>query len=552
MAALQQFQLYIKGPDLYNKTDSGLNYGQFVDSLLSETGPATAASFERTEYNNLELSYNVTIDTLEYPTLKDYAKKLKNIFTETLSDNSVKAEILKIGGENARDVIYFTLDYKYKLKDLENDLEQAKKEYDREKELIAKYNAAVEKGDLVEAERIKNRIQKKQKVEVTPVSSAAETELEKKAIGKEEEKKEETLPAPPVVQPQQPQVVQPVIVTPTEKTTVTATTDKSKERSLIESVSSIVFDKKILQYEKTASERLSSTTEARPEKSATVSAVSTKEGLLSQSTILKESQSIEKLLMGAIPAIADTAVKSIVPSEVSKIVSSIFSSNASENVSSILGKDVTDTIKNQITEAGTIISSISDTIKLMQNSVSSVSSTLQDATIKIGSAFNTVAKESSAVVGLATSTTDTFTNKLNEVAVKSERNTTDNTILADIQRKVVGLETESPLKTGVSELTTNIGDSIKNLVTSITDIGKTNNTQVGPSTSVSLANPTSTSITNKEESATSNLGTQLNQNFVGGQSAFPSVVSLSQSTIDNLASAIIKNMSITPFLNSGR
>lgn len=552
MAALQQFQLYIKGNGLYSITDSGLYYNELIESFFSPSGRAEASSFKERAYNDLELSYDVTIDTLEYPTLNDYAKKIEEGLNASVKDKKITYEIFKTGGTNPRDVIYFTLDYKYKMEDLERDIKKAQTKYAKEQSLISEYNKAIDKGDVKKAAELKAKLEEAQKLEVTPVTSAAETELEKKAIGTEETAEVTAPPATPPAQVQQAPAVQPVIVTPTEKNTVVSTKEKSKEKSLIESVSSSVFDKKILEYEKSSSERVLASKGSSPEKQPKVSILPEKGGILSESTILKEVQSIERLLTEGVPGIATAAVKSIVPTEVSKIMTTVLSGETSKDATSFIGKEVTDTIKNQVTQAGSIISSISDTVKLMQNSISSVSSTLQDATLKIDSAFNSVAKESSSIVGLATSTIDGITNKLSDVAVRSEKSSSDSTILADIQKKIVGLETVSPLKTELGAMTTNIGNALKSIVTNITEGGKTSTTQVSSPSSVSLTNPTNTSTVNQGETSTANLGSQTNQSFIGGQNAFPSVVSLSQSTIDNLASAIIKNMSITPFLNSGR
>ena len=163
-----------------------------------------------------------------------------------------------------------------------------------------------------------------------------------------------------------------------------------------------------------------------------------------------------------------------------------------------------------------------------------------------------MAKESSNVVGIATSASNSTSNILNEATVKSEKNTTDRSMISDMERKVIGIETASPIVEELGTLITNIGGVLKNLVTNISEISKTNNTKVAPSSSVTLMNPNNTPTVNNEESSTANMGSQMNQNVFGGTPTFPSVVSLSQSTIDNLASAIIKNMTIAPFLNSGR
>ena len=577
MAALKEFQLYIEGVGLYTITDSRLYYDEVIEKMFTSDGRAPVSSFNRTAYSDSEISYDVTVDTLLYPKLEEYAEKIQQGLNSAINDKKISYEILKTKGTNPRDLVYFTIDYKYKFEDLEKDLQKAKEEYSNEQLLIEQYNKAVNDGDAKEIERLRQQIEAAQKVEVTPVSSASESELEKKAIGKEEEKKQEGSQQQATIQPPLAPPSKPIIVTPTEKTTVSNTKESSKEKTIIESISSSVFDKKILEYEKASTDRMLATKESKSEKSPVVSTTPATSGILSQSTILKEAQTVERIFSETLPAIIDTSVKTIVPIEISKVLSTVISKDASNIATSILGKEVTDTVKNQISEAGTILSSISETVKLMQDSISSVASTLEDTMVtiesafttvakessnvvgiatsasnKIESAFTTVAKESSNVVGIATSASNSTSNILNEATVKSEKNTTDRSMISDMERKVIGIETASPIVEELGTLITNIGGVLKNLVTNISEISKTNNTKVAPSSSVTLMNPNNTPTVNNEESSTANMGSQMNQNVFGGTPTFPSVVSLSQSTIDNLASAIIKNMTIAPFLNSGR
>ena len=520
--------------------------------MFTSDGRAPVSSFNRTAYSDSEISYDVTVDTLLYPKLEEYAEKIQQGLNSAINDKKISYEILKTKGTNPRDLVYFTIDYKYKFEDLEKDLQKAKEKYSNEQLLIEQYNKAVKGGDAKEIERLRQQIEAAQKVEVTPVSSASESELEKKAIGKEEEKKQEGSQQQATIQPPLAPPSKPIIVTPTEKTTVSNTKESSKEKTIIESISSSVFDKKILEYEKASTDRMLATKESKSEKSPVVSTTPATSGILSQSTILKEAQTVERIFSETLPAIIDTSVKTIVPIEISKVLSTVISKDASNIATSILGKEVTDTVKNQISEAGTILSSISETVKLMQDSISSVASTLEDTMVTIESAFTTVAKESSNVVGIATSASNSTSNILNEATVKSEKNTTDRSMISDMERKVIGIETASPIVEELGTLITNIGGVLKNLVTNISEISKTNNTKVAPSSSVTLMNPNNTPTVNNEESSTANMGSQMNQNVFGGTPTFPSVVSLSQSTIDNLASAIIKNMTIAPFLNSGR
>ena len=554
MAALQQFQLYIDGKDMIGPMRTGgPYYDEFVEKLFSTTGSAPASSFKKRAFGNTELSYDVTIDTLEYPNLEDYAKKLNDAFKNSINDRTIKYEIFKTNENPPRDVIYFTLDYKYKLGDFEKDLQKAKNEYAKEQDLIAQYNRAVDRGDQAEASRLKAEIDLLQKVEVTPITSASEVELANKAIESEERPAEEKAPVPQQAPAQKAPAVQPVIVTPSEKTTTASSKERSNERSIIESVSSSVFDKKILQYEKSSTERSLASTKEKTEKAAQVSTTPASGSILSESQILKDAQSIERILTERVPEVIGSTIKTIVPTELTNAVSTIFSSKTSDYASSLFGKEATDIINNKVNQEGSVISSISDTIKLLQGTINSTATNLENAALNIESSVSDVVKESTSFLGLVPSAvSDSISSKLSDVSVKSEKNSLDNTILADIQRKVMDLETAAPLKMEMNSLATNIGDSIKSMVTNIIGGDKTNKSQVSVATMAPATASTNTSTVNEGETTTANIGSQTNQSFQGGQMPFPSVVSLSQSTIDNLASAIIKNMTITPFLNSGR
>jgi len=485
--------------------------------------------------------------------LEDYAKKIDGAFKNSIDNRTIKYDIFKTKKEPIRDVIYFKLDYNYKLGDFEKDLEKAKSEYAKEQDLITKYNRAVDKKDQKEIDRLKAEIDRSQKVEITPITSASEVELANKAIESEERPAEEKSYTKQQAPVQNVQTTQPVIVTPSEKTTTSSFKEKSNERSIIESISSSVFDKKILQYEKSSTERSLASTKEKTEKAAPVSIATVSGGIITESQILKDVQSIERILSEKVPEAIGSTIKTIVPTELSNAFSTIFSSKTSDYASSLFGNESTDITNNKVNQSGSAISSISDTIKLLQGTINSTATNLENAALNVESSVSDVVKESTSFLGLVPSAvSDSISSKLSDVSVKSEKNSLDNTILSDIQRKVMDLETAVPLKMEMNSLATNIGDSIKSIVTNIIGGDKTNKSQVSMATMTPTAASTNTSTVNQGETTTANIGSQTNQSFQGGQVPFPSVVSLSQSTIDNLASAIIKNMSIAPFLNSGR
>lgn len=554
-AALQEFSLYIDGKDLKSIT-GGKYYDEIVSEITSPLGKASVSSFKPTEFTDNTISFDGTIDTVLYPTLNDYAERFDEALKGYIKDRKISYEVKK-SKKTGKDIIVFTLDYTYKMADLERETLQAKiekgKEYDLRdeyEEIISDYERAVKYGDLNEQERLlkrledlAKRIEELQTIELTPLTSSSEMDLQKKAI--ESEKGEEStnaqLSPPSVKEPQQ--AVPPVILPPSEKSTITKSKESSKDRALIESISSMTFDKKILGYEKSLVERASSS-----------SVLGGKETTTRLSAPLSGKETKEP----SSPTGGSASIQTLVPSDVSKIMSSVFSGEKLSSSESFLGKDESDTIKIQMARSGQILSSISDTVKMMQETIGSVSTFLKDGTDKISSSFNSIAKDSSSLVSMAAKASESSLKKETQGPLVYEKNTATTNILSEIERKVTEMDSSEPLKNGVASLAENIGKSIKTAVTNIVDGGKKTTIEApslpAPTAAVSpsMATSSTTSVVNKADSGDSNVGTQTNQTFFGGQPGMPTVVSLSQSTIDNLASAIIKNMTITPFLNSGR
>jgi hypothetical protein len=320
--------------------------------------------------------------------------------------------------------------------------------------------------------------------------------------------------------------------------------DLSKEKALIESISSMTFDTKILGYEKSLIERTSS--------SSVLGGKEPKE-TPSLPTISKEERGKKKASEAA------PSLQTVVPSDVSKIMSSAFSGERSATSESLLGKEVSDSIKNQISQSGLILSSISETVKMMKESIGAATSFIKEGTERITSSFNSISKDSALLIGLTSATSDSIVKKESQPSLISEKNTSTTNILSEIERKVAEIDSVDPLKMGVTSLAENIGNSIKTVVTNLVEGGKKTTIEAPKplvlsqaSTSTTPAPSSVTSVVNQGETGDSNVGSQTNQTFLGGQQGSPSVVSLSQSTIDNLASAIIKNMTLAPFLNSGR
>lgn len=561
MAALRQFQLYLTATGLRSITKTGLYYNELLNNILSPRGAAPASSFKMTEYDDNQLSYDVTIDTDRYPNLTDYAKNIYGSLEKALTDRSIKYEVFRTT-ENPRDVIYFTLEYKRKKEDFEKDLLAAKikatakekrdEEYNR---LLKEYTKAEKSGDQDAMKKAKDRLdalEGGQEIQVTPVSSAAESELEKKALAVEQPKPEEPKIESPKPAEQKQMVPPPVIVTPAEKTTVLGAENKTSEKTFIESVSSTVFDKKILEYEKSSIERERS--EASKESSSTTKAYEKTQqgGMVSESMLLKDSMLAKEIAPIVASQLQKSITQTIIPSDVSKIVSTIIASESMKAESTESGKQSAVSVANQTNQIKDVVSSIKDAVSIIQDTASTSSEILQEATTRSELAFNNASAEASKLVDVAAERTNATAEKLSESLVTTEKTSTYNQVLSDMERKVTSMELPQQMSKKVDDITTGITNALKNVVTNITQMNKTANVEAASTQKQSQSSPVASPTTIGKGETTTNLGTQTNQVLSGGQNVFPSVVSLSQSTIDNLASAIIKNMSISPFLNSGR
>lgn len=561
MASLRQFQLYLTATGLRSITKTGLYYNELLNNILSPRGAAPASSFKMTEYDDNQLSYDVTIDTDRYPNLTDYAKNIYGSLEKALTDRSIKYEVFRTT-ENPRDVIYFTLEYKRKKEDFEKDLLAAKikatakekrdEEYNR---LLKEYTKAEKSGDQDAMKKAKDRLdalEGGQEIQVTPVSSAAESELEKKALAVEQPKPEEPKIESPKPAEQKQMVPPPVIVTPAEKTTVLGAENKTSEKTFIESVSSTVFDKKILEYEKSSIERERS--EASKESSSTTKAYEKTQqgGMVSESMLLKDSMLAKEIAPIVASQLQKSITQTIIPSDVSKIVSTIIASESMKAESTESGKQSAVSVANQTNQIKDVVSSIKDAVSIIQDTASTSSEILQEATTRSELAFNNASAEASKLVDVAAERTNATAEKLSESLVTTEKTSTYNQVLSDMERKVTSMELPQQMSKKVDDITTGITNALKNVVTNITQMNKTANVEAASTQKQSQSSPVASPTTIGKGETTTNLGTQTNQVLSGGQNVFPSVVSLSQSTIDNLASAIIKNMSISPFLNSGR
>jgi hypothetical protein len=575
MEGLRNFLLLIEGSNLIGTSGIDLSYEQLFSQFLSEKGEgkfsglAPVSSFKLVESNNARISYEVAADVLRYPEPKDFAEKIKSAFNDVIKQRKANYTITKTSGENAIDIIKLSLESATKLSDLNSLVNQAKLKVGQQ--IIDLYRYALDTKNKELKDRIEQEYPEilRQNISITPTKSAAEEELKQKALqtDKEPEASPEKKPEKPTEPPKQQQTTinQPIIMSPGEKLTISKekesksekTVSREKEsksdKSIIESISNSVFDKRIMDYKDTL---IRSETE-RPSPIQSSPVVPTQpiynvgqskdKSLKQEVTKTKEGSSVSKVMesiLGPNVALLPIQIPQNVP-----IVPQV--SMTSENVSNLETR-VNQTKDRETIGSNDVISSVNNSVKQVQGSIGLLSNILREREKATENKVNNVIGESLSFLGLSPSNLTKSIEKLNQATVQSEKTTAQNSSLQSMTSKVVGIDVISPLKNEMTSIIENMGNSVKNAVTTAIMQDK----RITEERAVSVQPPTlkpstSTSIVNEGQKSETQLQAPNLQNFTVGGNA-PTVVSLSQSTIDNLASAIIKNMSISPFLNSGR
>jgi hypothetical protein len=599
MEGLRKFLLEIKGKNLNDISEVDLAYYKLFNQFLSEPGEgkfsglAPVSSFVGLEKNNANISYEVTADILRYPKLEDYAEKLKFAFNNTIKKRIASYSISKTSGENQMDVITLKLEFAYKSSDLDKDINKASVNIG--KQLIEAYRFALATNNKELKKQIESQYPDilQQNVSITPTKSTAEEELKQKALqtDKEPETSTDKRPKKPTEPPKQLQTTinQPIIMSPGEKLTISKekesksekTVSKEKEsksdKSLIESISNSVFDRRIMDYKDTLIR--SETERSSPIQSSPIvptqpiynAGQSGDKSLKQEITKTKEGSSVSNVMESILgPNVA------LLPIQISQNVPIIPRvSMTSENVSDLETR-VNQTGERETVKSSDVISSVNNSIKQVQGSIGLLSNIIKEGENSTKNNVNNVISESLSFLDLVPSNVTKSIEKLNQAVektistekedkgektiskekenktVESEKTTAQNSSLQSMTNKVVGIDVVSPLKNEMTSIIENMGNSVRNAVTMA--IMQDKRTTEERSVSVQSAAPkpsTSTSIVNEGQRSETQLQAPNLQNFMSEGGA-PTVVSLSQSTIDNLASAIIKNMSISPFLNSGR
>lgn len=539
------------------------------------------------------------IDPFTYSSIESYAKALLPRLQEIervevagkIEDRRKFSYEIFRDDKNKRIVLQFNVEYAASPEALVQAAMQAQEDYNYKKALVVRYNelARLRKFETddkkraaidLEIEQIKKKIPKffengetvatDQTVKTEAVASNIETDLQRKALEVEEQKPEpdqtNVEPKNPVAssntavtiqQPvvnvnvpssdrQQPAIPQkaakpmpPVVMPPAETTTTSSSTSSvSKDKTLIESISNMVFDRKILEYEasKKSPAAQSPVVSPAPERQTIQGAGS------------KEKSSTTNIIGGT-----DSLKERIISNDTSLVKTSDVINTTIDSGSTSEAKDASSIVKEQASMINTSVSSLLDASNTLKTAAETFSSAAKDGALIIQTASSVSANNSESLIGNTASSEVKQTDQTQGSLVTSEKTEKMSSVLPQMQNKILGMEIPQIPNLDFSSLSTNISDSLKNAVTSITNQNKTL-AYPAPTPAPVLQktdNLGDTNVDNAEENTT-NVGNQMNQNMMRGGSSMPSVVSLSQSTIDNLASAIIKNMTLTPFLNSGR
>lgn len=542
---------YLKYPQLFDRWFS-------VKGAKKYTGEAPVVSFEPLDWTEKRISYKVTIDDLRYPTLNDYAEKLKPAIESVVEDTRVTYDISKTEGDEPMDLIRFNL-IGYNMEDFERDFASAIQNISAD--LVQTYLNGNEetkkalKAQYPDIDEIAARQQ--QKVTITGDADQNAADLERAAIQGEEKPIQ---PTPSSVLPASNQAVttnQPtpppttVIVSPSEKATITKE-KQSKERSLIESISNSVFDRRIMEYERQATQPTKESNLPKLLQSPANSIPPSIPGKESSESITNQKTSIttgNNVISSALESVLGPNVI-LVPFQLPAEQPVQPGPQVSSEISASTDRQRLESMSRESSNSEGLVSSITDSIRQAKDSISSFSGLLESRENESTTDRKNVITESLSFLGLTPSTISESIDRLKEVAVTSERATTQNNALQEMTNRVVGTETTVAPKIEINTIVENLGNSITSAITNAMTQNKKSiqeRESATPTPAITLSNP---AVSNNEENNQANMGGPSIQNFSGG-GASPTIVSLSQSTIDSLASAIIKNMSISPFLNRG-
>lgn len=574
-ANILSFKVYVNGPNMTSMSENRMYYPEiFEGNIFSPGGYAPVLSYTQDSYTDTRIVYTVNVDAEKYKTLADFSIAMRNGIMTVIKDRKIR----DIGtfDDNGTEAVGVDLEYSYTLKDLGADIKRA--------ELQNKKQALIDQIELAKFEgkpakdikELEDELKKVQRLELSMSPSAAEKDLSNKAL-QVEEGEEPTPPQPVIisqpptpvsitnqlpVQPEKETVVQqtvvpqpvpptvPVVPPAPERSVVSLSKDTTtKESNLISSILNTIRSETATSNKDVSREAAGTKLSKSLESQIIKTIVTSVPGLL-QKELERQASSIVSSVSNAESAVRETVSSIIPPGGLSGLMNTLVSSD-----SSIVMKS-----GDTRTQEG-LVTTINDSIKFLQASIQQLSSDLSSKTSEMAKILNVSSSADSTlamkeVADRSNLIDQTLSTERSEVSMVESLGTNllqtmeRSNLFSEIQKKVVDIESTVQNVPNVSDMFAGIGDTIKSAITNMSTINTTSAEVSTPTTKV-LSTRTESAV-NETDQSTANLGTQNIQSIMGGSSAYPTVVSLSQNTIDSLASAIIKNMSIAPFLNSGR
>jgi len=543
-------------------------YSDILKSILKDLGVSSFSVAKgkdgKDKLSDVEIHFDVGVNSLVYPDMLSFDSKFYPMLDKELDTKKIDT-VLVDESHNQKDVdgnpyvgLQYVVDHKVSLAGAVENLAEARRA-----------------NDKIESE-IKAQ-KEQQKVKASPVTSVVETDLQNKAIKPQQEKTQPVVPSV-VIPPSNVEKASPVTMTPViEKSTTNNIQKSSSEKVSSEKTVSQTSDSKLSEKTiqgGTKEQSVESTINNIPIVPSVLGGTSpeSSEEISKQDEINQElkkeiesHQGISTLISDLASARTDLTSKSetntttreqktMVPSDYSKRESTVSMTSDSQYASNENKEKQSDKINQSIVKTESIVDTFASTVNNMAN-------VLQNASEKIskdfGQILNTISKttENTQIASGKIEKSENNVSRDGLIAsnVSTEKSSRESTNLNRVQDRIVNNESAPPLDFTMSEVSRNIGDNIRNAMTNTT-INDVNMVSGGQTNSSSLTQGGAVSTTSSDQSQNNqtSLEGQSNNMALGGRNSSPSVVSLSQSTIDNLASAIIRNMTVTPFLNSGR
>lgn len=508
---------------------------------------------------------------------EELQKVIQEVKSMTLDDVLAKKGILSNVPRMLFPVISINLESRisgnnsYKIEETATPVPEAKKEESKgpntKKENIEKEKGGVkleetpskiqteleekEKKKALEESQAKNE-QKEQTVKLEEAASLPQTNLEKTAIESErpkDEKKESPIPPP---------IESKTIIENNAEKTVEYNNTTREVPSLFQPTP----------FDATAQKETAATQEKKPEQQAISDndIFTLKMYSLFEDALLQEPEAVKK---------AEEEKKQTPEKKAAKKTSTPTSQNVYEKVTE--SSDETETytdntsvqsnevfnsqVLGQTVAQTLILSSINDSISSLSNNLESYIKVSEKTNSTQGGIFdslksvitsnestketNSVVQNAPSVVEMAGLISPERMQTLENAAPPKLETYEQKNSYAAIEKSISNTETNNISSTDITKLGENLNNSIKTVVTNPSVV---NNNIKGPSVSSAPVTPPASPKPSDTSLMQDNSSMQNNM----GSPGMPSTVSLSNTTVDSIANAIVKALTLTPFLNSGK